>query len=443
MPSDSMHPATLRRRLRSLYPWAVWGSLAVLILTIWAGLYAITLMRLSKWEKTPEVVQAVGLSRAFDVLVGCWFFAVGSSIGSFLNVVAYRLPRRLPWIGSSMCPYCNVPIQPRDNIPVLGWIVLRGRCRACRLPISARYPTYELLAGLTFLAIYLVEVWTRGANLPQEAGRTSDLFSMLVGTVDWETMALGLFHCAILSVLLCVAMIQLSGQQVPIQMTLVGCALTILVSTCFPVLIVAPWGTSPKHVYHPVGHLDALATGLAGALAGFALGRFTQPALFPLAHPRWLSSHPASYEGLTWCCSWALIGSAVGWQGVFSTGLWSLPLLAIAEPKRRRARWETPSWVPTAWLGTAMLIHLSLWSRTDRWSLWPGSRRHAVVYLASACLIGWGYWLCRVLQATNPEAPSLGNDDRNQSRSDPQLPVAAVEGQADQEEDLGESSGGG
>jgi hypothetical protein len=90
-----------------------------------------------------------------------------------------------------------------------------------------------------------------------------------------------------------------------------------------------------------------------------------------------------------------------------------------------------------------MLIHLSLWSRTDRWSLWPGSRRHAVVYLASACLIGWGYWLCRVLQATNPEAPSLGNDDRNQSRSDPQLPVAAVEGQADQEEDLGESSGGG
>jgi leader peptidase (prepilin peptidase)/N-methyltransferase len=400
-------------------------------------------MRLSKWEKTPEVVQAVGLSRAFDVLVGCWFFAVGSSIGSFLNVVAYRLPRRLPWIGSSMCPYCNVPIQPRDNIPVLGWIVLRGRCRACRLPISARYPTYELLAGLTFLAIYLVEVWTRGANLPQEAGRTSDLFSMLVGTVDWETMALGLFHCAILSVLLCVAMIQLSGQQVPIQMTLVGCALTILVSTCFPVLIVAPWGTSPKHVYHPVGHLDALATGLAGALAGFALGRFTQPALFPLAHPRWLSSHPASYEGLTWCCSWALIGSAVGWQGVFSTGLWSLPLLAIAEPKRRRARWETPSWVPTAWLGTAMLIHLSLWSRTDRWSLWPGSRRHAVVYLASACLIGWGYWLCRVLQATNPEAPSLGNDDRNQSRSDPQLPVAAVEGQADQEEDLGESSGGG
>ena len=438
-----MHPATLRRRLRSLYPWAVWGSLAVLILTIWAGLYAITLMRLSKWEKTPEVVQAVGLSRAFDVLVGCWFFAVGSSIGSFLNVVAYRLPRRLPWIGSSMCPYCNVPIQPRDNIPVLGWIVLRGRCRACRLPISARYPTYELLAGLTFLAIYLVEVWTRGANLPQEAGRTSDLFSMLVGTVDWETMALGLFHCAILAVLLCVAMIQLSGQQVPIQMTLVGCALTILVSTCFPVLIVAPWGTSPQHVYHPVGHLDALATGLAGALAGFALGRFTQPALFPLAHPRWLSSHPASYEGLSWCCSWALIGSAVGWQGVFSTGLWSLPLLAIAEPKRRRARWETPSWVPTAWLGTAMLIHLSLWSRTDRWSLWPGSRRHAVVYLASACLIGWGYWLCRVLQATNPEAPSLGNDDRNQSRSDPQLPVAAVEGQADQEEDLGESSGGG
>lgn len=438
-----MHPATLRRRLRSLFPWAVWGSLAVLILAIWAGLYAITLMRLSKWEKTPEVIQAVGLSRGFDVLVGCWFFAVGSSIGSFLNVVAYRLPRRLPWIGSSMCPYCNTPIQPRDNIPVLGWILLRGRCRACRLPISARYPTYELLAGLMFLGIYVVEVWTRGANLPQEDGRSGDLFSMLVGTVDWETMALGLFHCAILALLLCIAMIQLSGQQVPIQMILVGATLTLLVPTCFPALIVVPWGTSPMHTYQAIGHLDALATGLAGALAGFALGRITQPALFPLAHPRWLSSHPASHEGLTWCCSWALIGSAVGWQGVFSTGLWSLPLLAIAEPRRRQAKWETPAWVPTAWLGMAMLIHLALWSRSDRWSLWPGSRRHAVVYLASACLIGWGYWLCRVLQPFHPAAATQGYDQANQDAEEQQTPMAAAESQVDQVEDLDESSGGG
>ena len=438
-----MHPATLRRRLRSLYPWAVWGSLALLILAIWAGLYAITLLRLSKWDKTPEVIQAVGLSRGFDVLVGCWFFAVGSSIGSFLNVVAYRLPRRLPWIGSSMCPYCNVPIQPRDNIPVLGWILLRGRCRACRLPISPRYPTYELLAGLSFLAVYLVEVWTRGANLPQEDGRASDLFSLLVGTIDWETMALGLFHCAILALLLCIAMIQLSGEQVPIQMILVGAAFTILVPTCFPALIVVAWGTSPMHAYQAVGHLDALATGLAGALAGFAMGRITQPALFPLAHPRWLSSHPASHEGLTWCSSWALIGAAVGWQAVFSTGLWSLPLLAFAEPRRRRATWETPAWVPTAWLGLAMLIHLTLWSRSERWMLWPGSRRHAVVYLASACLIGWGYWLCRVLQPAEPAAASPGDDKPNQDTGDQQMLGAEVEGKADQEEDLGESSVGG
>jgi leader peptidase (prepilin peptidase)/N-methyltransferase len=421
----------------------VWGSLAVLILATWAALYAISLVRLSKWDKTPEMIQAVGLSRGFDVLVGCWFFAVGSSIGSFLNVVAYRLPRKLPWIGSSMCPYCNVPIQPRDNIPVLGWVLLRGRCRVCRLPISSRYPTYELCAGLTFLAIYFVEVWTRGANLPQENGRTSDLFSLLVGTFDWEMMALGLFHCSILALLLCIAMIQLSGQQVPIPMILVGAALTIMVPTCFPALIVVAWGTSPMHAYQAAGHLDALATGLAGALAGFALGRITQPALFPLAHPRWLSSHPASQEGLTWCCSWALIGSAVGWQGVFSTGLWSLPLLAIAETRRRQAGWETPAWVPTAWLGTAMLLHLGLWSRSDRWSLWPGSRRHAVVYLASACLIGWGYWLCRVLQPSQPAVVSEGNDQANQDAVHRQMQIARVPGEADQVEDLDESSGGG
>jgi hypothetical protein len=91
----------------------------------------------------------------------------------------------------------------------------------------------------------------------------------------------------------------------------------------------------------------------------------------------------------------------------------------------------------------AMLIHLALWSRSDRWSLWPGSRRHAVVYLASACLIGWGYWLCRVLQPFHPAAATQGNDQANQDAEEQQTPMAAAESQVDQVEDLDESSGGG
>ena len=82
---------------------------------------------------------------------------LGAVLGSFLNVVAYRLPR-----GESLsrprsrCPRCLTPIRPYDNVPVLSWLLLRGRCRSCRAPISARYPLVEAgtgaLCGLVVLA---------------------------------------------------------------------------------------------------------------------------------------------------------------------------------------------------------------------------------------------------------------------------------------------------
>jgi leader peptidase (prepilin peptidase)/N-methyltransferase len=80
----------------------------------------------------------------------------GAMIGSFLNVVIHRLPRgeSLVWPGSS-CPGCGTAIAPWDNVPLVSWLVLRGRCRACREPISARYPLVELLTVLSFVAVTL------------------------------------------------------------------------------------------------------------------------------------------------------------------------------------------------------------------------------------------------------------------------------------------------
>jgi len=81
----------------------------------------------------------------------------GAVIGSFLNVVAYRLPRRESLVSpGSRCPGCGTAIKPYDNIPVLGWLVLRGRCRACRTPISARYPLIEALTCALAVAVVLV-----------------------------------------------------------------------------------------------------------------------------------------------------------------------------------------------------------------------------------------------------------------------------------------------
>jgi leader peptidase (prepilin peptidase) / N-methyltransferase len=89
------------------------------------------------------------------ILVPVLVFLFGLVIGSFLNVCILRIPREesvvLP---ASHCPACGAPIRPYDNIPVVSWLLLRGRCRNCKVRISTLYPTVELLSGLLFLACY-------------------------------------------------------------------------------------------------------------------------------------------------------------------------------------------------------------------------------------------------------------------------------------------------
>jgi len=82
--------------------------------------------------------------------------AFGLVIGSFLNVVIYRLPRGESLVHpGSHCPVCNHAVAPYDNVPVLSYLWLRGRCRSCKCPISPRYPAVELLTGLIFAAVAL------------------------------------------------------------------------------------------------------------------------------------------------------------------------------------------------------------------------------------------------------------------------------------------------
>jgi leader peptidase (prepilin peptidase)/N-methyltransferase len=81
---------------------------------------------------------------------------LGAAIGSFLNVVIHRLPLGESVVTpGSRCPACGTDISPRDNVPVLSWLVLRGRCRHCGAGISARYPAVELLAALAFAGVAL------------------------------------------------------------------------------------------------------------------------------------------------------------------------------------------------------------------------------------------------------------------------------------------------
>ena len=123
----------------------------------------------------------------FNSLVTAIVFVSGSAIGSFLNVVIYRLPKDLSVMWPpSRCPKCLNQLKPYENIPVFGWLWLRGRCNHCRSTISVRYPLVEPATGLLFSIVF----WRFGAGV-QTLGFWA-LFSWLLALslIDWDTMTL-------------------------------------------------------------------------------------------------------------------------------------------------------------------------------------------------------------------------------------------------------------
>ena len=89
-------------------------------------------------------------------MVIAFIFLFGIVIGSFLNVCITRIPEEISIVSpGSRCPRCKTPIKPYDNVPVFGWLWLRGKCRACGEPISPMYPLIEMVTGLLFVAAYM------------------------------------------------------------------------------------------------------------------------------------------------------------------------------------------------------------------------------------------------------------------------------------------------
>lgn len=100
-----------------------------------------------------------GLPNIFGFVL---FGFLGAIVGSFLNVVIHRVPLEKSIVfPNSACPNCKNSIKPYDNIPILSWLILGGKCRNCKEPISARYPAVELLTALVFLLVY----WQIGFTL--------------------------------------------------------------------------------------------------------------------------------------------------------------------------------------------------------------------------------------------------------------------------------------
>ena len=131
------------------------------------------------------------MTNSHHAVLGLFFAILGSCLGSFLNVCAYRIPLGMSVLHPrSRCPCCGHAILARDNLPILGWLFLRGRCRRCRCAIPARYAVVELAVGVLFALPYLVMAAVAGGDPWERLGAGRVLGVLLA---SWLAAGLGAF----------------------------------------------------------------------------------------------------------------------------------------------------------------------------------------------------------------------------------------------------------
>lgn len=203
-----------------------------------------------------------------------WLLAVyvlifGAIVGSFLNVIIHRLPLEESIVfPASRCPSCRTPIRFYDNIPVVSWVVLRGRCRSCREPISPRYPLVELANGIFYAALYL------------HTG------------VDWAFIPLA----ATISIFIALVFIDLDVQLLPDVLDLPGIAIGVAIGALragdrLPLVVSSSW-------------IDSLIGAAAGAGILYALS------------VAYRLIRKVEGMGLGDVKMLGMIGAVVGWQAV-------------------------------------------------------------------------------------------------------------------------------
>jgi leader peptidase (prepilin peptidase)/N-methyltransferase len=180
-----------------------------------------------------------------DAPVGFWIAwagLFGLVVGSFLNVCIFRLPRNCMSVarGRSRCPRCRTVIAWYDNLPVLSWILLGGKCRSCRAPISPRYALVELLTAALF-------AWAA---------------ARLVGRPAFDAAALFALHAFFLGALVASTFIDLEFRILPDEITIPGIAVGLAFSAGAPVV----QGPPPFWPAHP--HAAGLVASVLGALVG-------------------------------------------------------------------------------------------------------------------------------------------------------------------------------
>jgi leader peptidase (prepilin peptidase)/N-methyltransferase len=235
-----------------------------------------------------------------------WLFCLGATVGSFLNVVVYRLPlgKNLAYPGS-FCPRCGHPVRGTDNIPILSWLALRGRCRDCGGRISPRYFFVELTVAMLFVAVLAAELY-----LPSGAmGFTSRrLLAPHDGPAFW---CMYFIHVSLLTTFLGFVLIvadrNAAGTSLFFPATFVAFVLPLL----WPQIRSVPAAIYPDENAWWAGLVDGLA-GLTAALVFWQIRDAIRSRK---------EGESSSFAGIGWM---AAVGIVLGWQ----RSIYALPITA-------------------------------------------------------------------------------------------------------------------
>jgi len=354
---------------------------------------------------------------AAGFLIATWIFVFWSLIGSFLNVVVHRLPLGQSVVhGGSRCPRCHSAIKWHDNLPVIGWLNLRGRCRSCDLPIAARYPIVESICAGLCTAIYFRELLSGGVNLP---GRPPDFqhggVLKLFPTLEPDLIGLWLYHCCMLCMLLVWGLVAWDDRRVPSRSVLAVLGVAAALPVVFPPLHPLGLGGGPNTAMDD-WRVQGLGVSVVGGVAGLLCGLLLQWLLGRLLHGdasgrtgQPLGQPHALGIGL------ALVGIVFGWQGMVGTML-VLLVACLVQALIWSALTEWPT-VPTELLLVpATFLHLCGWRQLvvafGPW--WPASPTPACLAVPVAMVLA----VAGALSAIAP-APSRPQRSRETDLSQP------------------------
>ncbi|VTS07524.1 prepilin peptidase [Tuwongella immobilis] len=214
-----------------------------------------------------------------------WVLAVGAFVGSWLNLCVDRLPleKGVIW-PSSRCENCFTPIRWYDNIPIFGYIRLRGKCRTCGAKIGLRSLVVECFTAICFFGLFYLEILRNIHDIPLFTLRANEMWKW--GVIPWQAWAMWIQHATLVSFLIIAAFCDLARREIPLVLTITGTLAGLLFSTMFP----WPWPTS----------VDRLAPILADspwylerAMGKLPIGVMPWPMWGPL--PSW--APPGTWQG--------------------------------------------------------------------------------------------------------------------------------------------------